>query len=180
MVLEARACYGRRTMAQAALHPLPLFAAVATALSLFVAGCGTSAKGIDTCREIEEERCRQAPACPDQFRVRSESEVESCVRFYRDQCLHGLSAEEPGKPALDACLQTIRRAGACAKAGSKTLDDCNPRPSAETKLATACEVLVHPEQTAECAFLVPPVEQPPVTQPTEDAAADAPASEDGG
>lgn len=135
-------------------------------------GCGTDAKGIESCREIEEERCRQAPTCPGLFRVSSEEDVESCVRFYRDQCLHGMSSPEPGKPALDACLQTIKRAGACAKSGAATLAECSVPPSSQTELSTACEILLHPEKTAECSFLVPPVEQPPVT-PTEDAGADA-------
>ena len=29
-----------------------------------VGACGTDAVGIETCRQIEEARCRQAPHCP--------------------------------------------------------------------------------------------------------------------
>lgn len=141
-----------------------------TTLGALALGCGTDAKGTDTCREIEEERCRQAPACPSQFRVRSEEDVKSCVRFYRDQCLHGMAAPEPGKPALDACLQTIKRAGDCARAGASSLAECPVAVSTQTALTTACEVLVHPEQAAECSFLVPPVvEAPPAPPAQEDA-----------
>lgn len=164
-------------MAQAAsfrlLERVLFSAGLALSLGFFLAGCGTEAKGIDSCREIEEERCRQAPACPSHFRVKSEEDVEACVRFYRDQCLHGMSAPAPGKPALDACLQTIRRAGACAKSGAASLAECSVAPSSQTEVATACELLVHPEKTAECAFLAPPAEAPPVTPPEDAGSTDA-------
>lgn len=166
-------------MASLALRPLELpralLLALVTSLGLLSAGCGTDAKGTDACREIEEERCRQALACPSHFRVKSEDDVQACVRFYRDQCLHGLAGPEPGKPALDACLQTIKRAGNCARQGASTLEGCSVPVSTQTSLSTACEVLVHPEQAAECSFLIPPVtEAPPPPPPeTEDAGADA-------
>jgi len=157
-------------MAKAASRPAPTLVALVFTLFGAAAGCGTDAKGVDACREIEQERCRQAPACPDNFRVQSEEDVEACVRFYRDQCLHGTATVEPGKPTLDACLQTIRRAGTCARSGAATLADCDAQVSTETTLQTACEVLVHPERTAECSFLVP-VDDTPQT-PQADAGSD--------
>lgn len=165
-------------MAKAASRPGFSLAALVFTLLGATAGCGTDAKGIDTCREIEQERCRQAPACPDSFRVKSDEEVESCVRFYRDQCLHGTVAAEPGKPALDACLQTLRRAGACARSGASSLAECEAPVSSDTSLETACEVLVHPEKTAECAFLVP-IEEP-TPKPQVDAGPEEDAGEDDG
>lgn len=158
-------------MAVAAKRNLrPLLAGVFLSLGFLFAGCGTDATGIETCRAIEEERCRQAPACPSQFRIETKQDVEGCVRFYHDQCLHGLSSEEPGKPALEACLQTIRRAGECARSGAATLAECGTPPSEKTSLNTACEVLLHPEKTAECAFLIPLPEEPePAPAPVEDA-----------
>lgn len=160
-------------MAQAAPRSLKLlFFAFSVSLGALSLGCGTDAKGIDSCREIEEERCRQAPACPAQFRVSSEEEVKACVRYYRDQCLHGLTGAEPGKPALDACLQTLKRAGSCAKSGVTKLDECSAAPSTQTSLTSPCEILVQPEKTAECAFLVPPAEPPPSNEPADAGAED--------
>jgi len=157
-------------MAKAASRPALSLTALLFTLLGATAGCGTDAKGVDACREIEKERCRQAPACPNAFRVHSEEDVEACIRFYRDQCLHGTATVDPGKPALDACLQTIRRAGDCARSGAATLAECSAPVSSSTTLQTACEVLVSPEKTAECSFLVP-VEPPPATE--EDAGSDA-------
>lgn len=159
-------------MAKVASRPGSFLAALVFTLLGATVGCGTDAKGVDACREIEQERCRQAPACPDAFRVRSDEDVEACVRFYRDQCVRGTATVEPGKPALDACLQTIRRAGACARSEASSLAECDPPVSSETTLETACEVLIHPERTIECSFLVP-VEEP-APKPQEDAG-----SEDG-
>lgn len=132
-------------------------------------GCGTDAQGVDTCRTIEQERCRQALACPDQFHLTSEREVDDCVRYYRDQCLHGLSGSDVGGPQVDQCVQTIRRAGACAAGGAKALADC-PDVSQETVLATTpCDLVVHPEEAIECSFLGPPPVPPTFDAATEDA-----------
>lgn len=164
-------------MAKAASRPALTLTALLFTLLGATAGCGTDAKGVDACREIEQERCRQAPACPNAFRVQSEEDVEACVRFYRDQCLHGTATVDPGKPALDACLQTIRRAGNCARSGASSLEECEAPVSSSTTLQTACEVLVNPEKTAECSFLVP-VEEAPQPSVEEDGGSEEDADTD--
>lgn len=104
------------------------------------AGCGTDAKGVDDCREIEQARCAAAQNC-------GVSDVPACQRFYRDQCLHGLAAAPPGSAKVKACVATIRAAGQCAAQPSDVpLLDCS---TAED----ACAIVNKPETTAECSFL---------------------------
>ena len=75
------------------------------ALALLVAGpavasgCGTGAIDVDGCRQIEEARCRQLPACgimPEMPWFTSGTTVDACVRYYDDACLHGLAVADPG------------------------------------------------------------------------------------
>ena len=84
-----------------------LFSAICAFTLVNAAGCGTDAKGIDDCRDIEQARCAAAKSCGIE-------DVAACQRFYRDQCLHGLSISAPSSSVLKACLATIRSAGACA------------------------------------------------------------------
>jgi hypothetical protein len=83
--------------------------------------------------------------------------VEACVRFYRDQCLHGLVVPDPGAPTVDKCVQTIEQAGTCAAAKGEmaATSSCMPPPSLSTSAATACQLIGLPESAAECAFLTP-------------------------
>ena len=79
-------------------------------------GCGTSATGIDACRQIEGARCRRAPACgillqPPYHTVGSD--VDACIRFYDLACLHGLTVNDPGSAAVQACTLAINDNG-CA------------------------------------------------------------------
>ncbi|MEO6574143.1 MAG: hypothetical protein ABIP89_09910 [Polyangiaceae bacterium] len=98
-------------------------------------GCGTDAVGIETCRTIETARCKQAPRCPDinlnspVHRDSPQTDVEACVRFYHDACLHGLSTGDPGGPATQACVAAINEG------------DCN--------------VVLHPETDIRCLWLNP-------------------------
>ncbi|MEI7893987.1 MAG: hypothetical protein WCI05_12915 [Myxococcales bacterium] len=95
--------------------------------------CGTDAIGVDACRKVEEARCRRALACavPLERPVSPDgNDVDTCVRFYRDACLHGLVAADPGAPALRACIDAINGGD--------------------------CELVLHPELDGACAWLVPP------------------------
>ena len=109
--------------------------AFALALALAQA-CGTDAVGIGACREVETARCTHAAACGVDLShpVHSdgtEGDVESCIRFYQDQCLHGLVAsKEPGAIAVKACVDAIS-SGDCA-------------------------VVKQPETSSACAWLIPP------------------------
>jgi hypothetical protein len=134
--------------------------------------CGTDAVNPDGCEAIESARCRAAASC-DSF---SGLNTDACLRFYRDQCLHGLASEtDPGQPRIDQCVAAIESAGACAAQG---ISPCSVGP--KTTADRACAVIETPEKFAECDFLLPA----PGEQPAEDAAtpsdADAAAAEAGG
>jgi hypothetical protein len=105
-------------------------------------GCTTDAVGVDACRQIEEARCRQAPACGIPLEPpyhTAGDDVGACIRFYDIACLHGLElASDPGTQAVNACVAAIENDG--------------------------CSVVSEPENDPACAWLVPPT--------TEDAAAD--------
>ena len=59
-------------------------------------------------------------------------QVEECVEFVRDQCLHGLAVADPGAPAAEKCAQAI-----------------------EDPAATSCAQVAAPESIADCSFLPP-------------------------
>jgi hypothetical protein len=120
------------------------FAAVFVALG--AGACGTDAFGIEACRQIEEARCRNAPNCGGDFNLglppHQDSDVGSCIRYYRDACLHGLTTPpDPGAVAVKACVDAINEGD--------------------------CAVIKKPETHPKCSFLIPP---PPPATP--DAAAD--------
>jgi hypothetical protein len=124
-------------------------------LAILVAGlanaCGTGAVDVGACKQIEEARCRQAPACgipiePPYFT--SGTDVDACIRFYDDACLHGLVAGDPGAAAVNACVAAIQ---------SDTLEK------------DQCGIVRAPQtDQAACGWLVPPASA------ATDAAADAP------
>jgi hypothetical protein len=122
-----------------------LFLAV-LAPALFGA-CGTDANGIETCKKIEEARCRRAPDCGMSLAtpVHVGNDVNACIRYYDDACLHGIAGNEPSAAALNACIAAIN-------------SDCN--------------AVQTPESNAACIFLVPnpPPDAGPDTAP--DAASD--------
>ncbi|HEY3494176.1 MAG TPA: hypothetical protein VGK73_05800, partial [Polyangiaceae bacterium] len=122
-------------------------------------GCGTDAKGVDDCRDIERARCDVAPACG------IVSDADECRRYYRDHCLHGLAVEAPPRNQVDDCVAMLKRAGACAQASgpATALEDCPEDVSRKAILApTVCELVRFPERADECAFLLPtPLEEPP-------------------
>lgn len=127
-----------------------LLSAVCAFTLVSAAGCGTDAQGVDDCREIEQTRCAAAKNCG------IVSDVESCQRFYRDQCLHGLPVPPPGSVKLKACVDVIRAAGACAQSVGvdAELGACELASSAP-ELKTACDLVRQPEKTVECLFLTP-------------------------
>lgn len=113
------------------------------------AACGTDANGIETCKKIEEARCRRAQACNLKLDmpVHVGDDVDACNRYYDDACLHGLAGSQPSATALDACLNAIN---------------------------SDCGAVGAPEQNAACTFLNPT--PPPDAGP--EAATDADASVD--
>jgi hypothetical protein len=92
--------------------------------------CGTDATGTDSCRKIEQTRCRKAAAsCPD-LGLKGVTGLEECVQYARDRCLHGLAVADPGPPTVDACVQAIEQ-------------------------AATCDIVAKPDLAPECAFLRP-------------------------
>ncbi len=122
-----------------------------TLVSASMAGCGTDAKGVDDCRDIEEARCVAAKSCAKL------SDVDGCKRFYRDQCLHGLAVASPGSNQVKLCVAAIQNAGSCASnadGAATPLDACDP-PISAPAATKACDVVNEPELATDCAFLVP-------------------------
>jgi len=113
-------------------------------------GCGTDAVGTPECRAFERVRCEAAVACgyPD---------VEECVRFERDHCLHGVALDSISVVELDGCVQDVARAGRCAAGqGPDTLAaSCSDRVQVAPAATTACDVVRSPERAVSCAFLAP-------------------------
>jgi hypothetical protein len=114
--------------------------AVLGGVGALIAACGTDAVGVETCRQIEEARCRSAPNCPDinlsvpVHRGSPGTDIDACIRYYHDACLHGLVASDPGGPATKACVDAIN--------------------------AGDCKVVEHPETVTACAWLTPPAPAP--------------------
>ena len=130
-----------------------LFAGTLSAVTAFgfvtASGCATDAKGVDDCRKIEQARCDAGKVCG------FVEDIEACKRFYRDQCLHGLTHQSPGTLQVDRCVQTIRAAGTCATTDPNIeLAACAEVTAAAPELTLACDVVRSPEKTAECSFLV--------------------------
>jgi hypothetical protein len=128
-----------------------LLSAVCAFTLVSASGCGTDAKGVDDCRDIEEARCSAAPGCGLLH------DVDECKRFYRDQCLHGLAVSPPSGSVLKACVETIKNAGLCAMGDARTeLSECTPAVSSSAPGAeTACDIVNNPEKAVECSFLAP-------------------------
>jgi len=123
----------------AAAWALPLLLAAAAVAG----GCGTDAVDVDGCRQIEAARCRQASACgiplePPYFT--SGGDVDACIRYYDDACLHGLASADPGPASLNACVAAIQ-------SDSVAKDKCSVVKSPQT-------------DTVACGWLVPPVATP--------------------
>jgi hypothetical protein len=97
-------------------------------LFLAASACGTDAQGIDACRKIDQARCRRAPSCPELGIAKDQ--VEACVEFARDQCLHGLAVPDPGAPTVDRCARAIE------------------------DTSTSCALVAAPEKIPDCMFLV--------------------------
>lgn len=130
-------------------------------------GCGTEGVGVSACRQIESARCEAALPCGE---VRS---VAECQRFARDNCLHGLALkDEPTNVEVTDCADAIRLAGTCADERGKSAApaSCSKKTFGKASATKICQIVVEPERTPQCAFLVPEESEP---EPTELDDADA-------
>lgn len=131
-----------------------LLSAVATFSLVTASSCGTSAVGVESCRDIEQARCRASASCLDANGSSIITDVPACERYYRDHCLHGLAVKPPAGASVSACVQVIQAAGDCAAGDpNATLGDC-PVTTPGAGLTRACDVIAHPERASECAFLL--------------------------
>jgi hypothetical protein len=128
-------------------HLLGVAAAVAIGVTSVMA-CGTDPVGVDSCRRIEQARCENAPACgidiskPVHRGDSSELDVAACIRFYDDACMHGFVAPtDPGAVDVDTCIAAINTGD--------------------------CSVVLKPESSPACGFLVPPAAAPPADAGTD-------------
>ena len=118
-----------------------------------LAACGTEAIGIDACRRVEEARCKRAQGCGIDLTSPPHtgapgSDVEACVLYYRDACLHGLvRTAEPSAAEVNACVARIENG--------------------------TCDATVTPALTSECAWLGTELGDAAVDSATPDAAGDA-------
>jgi hypothetical protein len=139
-------------LARSVLRSVGPAAALGAVLALPPA-CGTSAVGVDACKQVESARCQAASACGVSLEPpyhTAGSDVDACVRFYDVACLHGLaSGTDPGPTAVSACVAAIS-SHPCAPGGPN--------------------LVLHPEEApgSACAWLVPPA-----SAPVADAAAEA-------
>ena len=137
-------------------HLGPASTAALACLLALNPGCGTSAVGVDDCRDIEQARCEAAAAC------HTVSDIAECKRFYRDQCLHGLPTAAPPRESVDDCVTAIHNLTLCVKVGGTKVElaDCDPSVPAQDA-TLACEVAKAPERAYACSFLAGEPVSPP-------------------
>ncbi len=122
------------------MHRAVVLALVAGSMVAVTAqvACGTDPVGVEACQRIEKVRCESAQACGIDLTKpvhegsdKPATNVAACVRYYDDQCLHGVVTTDPPSPqAVDACVNAI--------------------------ITSDCAVVKKPEVHPACAFLVPP------------------------
>jgi len=125
-------------------------------LSLAVGGasqfaCGTSAVGVEDCRSIERARCQAARPC--NFGIDSNSDEEVCLRFARDNCMHGMLVQAPTAGSVTSCVNAIAGAGACATKKTHLGVECAAAGPVTSDTVTVCELIEDPERIPACEFL---------------------------
>jgi len=132
-----------------------LLSAAATFSLVTASSCGTSAVGVDDCRDIEQARCRASAPCLDSNGSPVINDVGACERYYRDHCLHGLTVKPPASASVSDCINVIEAAGRCAKADPQSPLSCTETASRRRQGFTqACDLIARPERAVECAFLL--------------------------
>ena len=124
------------------------------ALAVSAWHCSNDAIAVEACRTIESKRCEAAMGCLES--IADEDDVTACQLFYRDQCLFGMDvAEDPGEPAIEACIAAIELAANCKH---DPMTNCPEPPALSGGGAwdkDGCTIILNPELLADCAFLLP-------------------------
>jgi hypothetical protein len=129
--LQSRAA--RRGRGRERARTESILRALAPALAgvlVMASGCATGADGVDACKQIEEARCKLAPACGIALQPpysTAGTDVDACIRYYDIACLHGLEVGNPGTTTVNACVAAI----------------------------TDCATVVAPQNNPACAWLSP-------------------------
>jgi hypothetical protein len=139
--------------------------------------CSTDAVGVQECREIELARCEAARSCD--LGIDSDADFETCERYARDNCLHGLAVEAtPKSAALSACVRTIEQAGACARAGKDLASECSIATYRLATVVSVCDIVEDPEEAKLCGVVLLPEE--PESEAPDPTKQDAGAGDAGG
>ena len=110
---------------------------------LLALGCSTQAVAIQECREIEALRCKASVSCG----IVEDDEVDSCKRFYKEQCLHGIAGDdEPSADEQKNCRSLLEKASEVA-AETQNDDDAISQHDA------ACAVIAAPWDQPACEYL---------------------------
>ncbi|WP_437728774.1 hypothetical protein [Sorangium sp. So ce861] len=138
------------------------------AVTLATQSCGTSAVGVDACRRIETARCEAAAACPAWVgSADADEQVDACVEFAWDQCLHGIAnagteddpAPDPTESQIKACVDAVGATRKCAADNVASMAECSAAPLADGAdgAISPCEVITERAHALEaCAFVVKP------------------------
>ncbi|WP_438020780.1 hypothetical protein WMF18_17640 [Sorangium sp. So ce315] len=136
------------------------------AVAFATQSCGSSAVGVDACRQIETARCEAAAVCPEWVGTTSADErVKTCVEFYWDQCLHGLrvgdgdsdrTPPDPADAAVQACVDAVGATRECAANNVASMTACSAELAAGADGALSpCAVITDQVQAlAACVSLV--------------------------
>jgi hypothetical protein len=135
--------------------------AVLVGAGSWLLACGTDAVGVSQCRTIEAARCRAGTACG------LVEDVDACLRYSRDQCLHGTAtAGTPKRADVAHCVELLDEARACAlDSNNSKASDCGIDLVSGSGGASVCDVIVEPEKAQLCAFLTPEEEEPSQSDP---------------
>lgn len=119
--------------------------------ALFGAACGTDAEGVSQCRTIEAARCRAAAACG------LVEDLDLCLRYTRDHCLHGTATGGTPHPGdVRDCVEVLQQAGSCADDSRRmTPATCSITLVPGATASNVCDVIMEPEQAKDCSFLMP-------------------------
>lgn len=124
--------------------------------------CGSSAIGVEDCRSIERARCQAARGC--NVGIDTTADEQTCERFARDNCLHGMLVAASTAGAVTECVHSINVAGACV-AKKTALADCTGIGKVTNAKASVCDVIVNPEQITACEFLTETPKPAPTSTP---------------
>lgn len=121
---------------------------IAALFAIALGACGSEARAVDACEQLESARCARGPECIAGF----VGEADSCRRFYQVQCGRGVQdgVRDPTKAEIDRCIGAMN---------------------------ASCDAVRDPVSAPECAFLVPAPPQPDAALPFDAAPADGETNE---